>query len=174
MTEAVHYRESQRLGGGGRALLLLVAGAMLVGALAPIAVNLLRRGQTGGTEHDQSVAGLAVAGSIVLASTILPLLLLTLTLNVEVSADEVLIRLDARTPLALMRPRRILRDEIVDAAVGSELPFGFGASRRWRRESYRVSGGAGVELTLRSGKTVFIGSSRPRELLAAVRAPRRS
>jgi hypothetical protein len=73
-----------------------------------------------------------------------------------------------------LRPRRILREEIVDAAIGSEFPLGAGASYGWRRESYRVSGGEGVELTLRSGKTVFVGSQRPRELLEAIERLRAS
>ncbi len=73
-----------------------------------------------------------------------------------------------------MRPRRIPREEIVDAALASRPALGAGASRGWRRESYKVSGRDGVELTLRSGKTVFVGSRQPRALLAAIEALRAS
>jgi len=105
---------------------------------------------------------------LALLVSLLPLVLLSLTLTVEVTTDDLLVQLEARTPIPLMRPRRIPREEIVDAIVSSEFPLGFGASRQWRREGYRVNGRDGVELTLRSGKTVFVGSQRPDELLEAI------
>ena len=64
-------------------------------------------------------------------------------------------------------------DEIVRAEVRQYKPlreyggwgirYGFG--RGW---AYNASGNEGVQLTLRSGKRVLIGSQRPQELLAAI------
>jgi len=172
----VAYRETQTLGPVNRALLVCVGFVVVLSVWAPLARGMYRQlllGQPWGT-RPAPTGVLVVTGVVGLLASLLPFMLLSLTLTVEVMADELVVRLEARTPIPLLRPRRIPREEIVDATVGSEFPLGAGASLRWRRESYRVSGPDGVELVLRSGKTIFVGSQRPHELLRAVERLRAS
>lgn len=170
------YRETQRLGPGNRIMMGVVGVVVVLAVAVPFGHGLYRQlilAQPWGTRPapDLMLVGAAVLSLLV---SLLPFALLSLTLTVEVTTRQLVVRLDASTPMRLVRPRRIPREEIVDAAVGSEFPLGAGASYRWRRESYRVNGGKGVELTLRSGKTVFVGSQRPQELLEAVERLRAS
>jgi hypothetical protein len=170
------YQETQRLGPVNRALTLGLGLVMIVAVVVPFGRGLSQQlflKQPWGNEPAPD-AVLVGAGALALLVSLLPFLLLSLTLTVEVTTDDLVVRLEARTPIPLMRPRRIPHEEIVDAAIGSEFPLGAGASRGWRREGYRVNGRDGVKLTLRSGKTVFVGSQRPQELLEAVERLRAS
>jgi hypothetical protein len=170
------YRETQRLGGLNRALLVAVEIVLVASVLIPIGNGLYRQLVLGQPWGDRPApnAVLFGAGVVTLLVSLLPLVLLSLTLTVETTTDALVVRLETKAPIALMRPKRIPREEIVDAAVSSRFPLGAGATRGWRQEAYKVSGGDGVELTLRSGKTVFVGSGQPRELLAAIEALRAS
>jgi hypothetical protein len=170
------YREMQRLGPVNRALTLVLGLVVIAAVVVPFGRGLYQQlilEQPWGTRPAPD-AVLVGVGVLALLVSLLPFMLLSLTLTVEITSEDLLVRLEARTPIPLMRPRRIPREEIVDAAVDAEFPLGAGASRGWRRESYRVHGRDGVKLTLRSGKTVFLGSQRPRDLLEAVERLRAS
>jgi hypothetical protein len=97
----------------------------------------------------------------------LPLLFLGVALVTEVGDDGVCVRF---WPFP---GRRIRRPEIAGARVITYRPLGeFGGwGLRWgwgRRRAYTVSGDRGVELTLRDGRRVVIGSHRPESLHAAI------
>jgi hypothetical protein len=99
----------------------------------------------------------------------LPLLLLTMRLIVEVYPDYVSVRY-----VPLLR-RRILTAEIAHCRAQSYRPiveYGGWGIRGWsrRRVAYNVRGNRGVELELRDGRRVMIGSQRADELEAALGA----
>jgi hypothetical protein len=175
---SVDYRETQHLDGVNRAMVLGLGVVIFALALVPIASGLYQQLVLGRPWGDKPApdAALVGVGVVTLLLTLLPVALLSLTLTVDVGAQGLVVRLDVRAPISLilMRPRRIPREEIVEATLASRSALGAGASRVWRRESYKVSGRDGVELTLRSGKTVFVGSQQPRALLAAIEALRAS
>jgi len=171
---AVVYKEVQRW--GTVPALIGVAGALVISAavVVPMGWGTVQQLVLGRPMGDRPLPDgvLAIVGPMAVLLALVPWVILTLTLTVEVSAHEVLVRMDVKGPIRLVRPRRIPIAEVVGAEIGSELPLGWGMSRTLGRVSYRVNGNEGVELTLRSGLTVFIGSARPRELLSAIRARR--
>jgi hypothetical protein len=96
----------------------------------------------------------------------LPVLFLLLRLEVEVTPDGVTIRF---APLFV---RLIDRRDIAGAEPLTYRPLGeFGGwgVRGWGgRVAYNVRGDQGVELTLRDGRRVLIGTQRATELAAAI------
>ena len=101
-----------------------------------------------------------------LAGVGLPVLFLLLRLEVEVSPNAVTIRF---APLFI---RVIDQREIAGAEPVTYRPLGeFGGwgVRGWgARVAYNVRGNQGVELTLRDGRRVLIGTRRAAELAAAI------
>ena len=96
----------------------------------------------------------------------LPVFFLLLRLEVEVTPSAVLIR------YAPLFTREIGRNEIagVEALTYGPLrEFGGWGIRGWGgRVAYNVRGNQGVELTLRDGRRVLIGTQRAAELAAAI------
>lgn len=170
------FRETQHLDRANRAMILALEVVVFAIAVVPITFGLYRQLVLGQPWGDKPApdAMLVGVGVVTLLLSLLPVAFLSLTLTVEVVTEGLVVRMEVRAPIPLMRPRRILREDVVDAALASRSALGAGASRGWRHESYKVSGGGGVELTLRSGKTVFVGSRQPRALLAAIEALRAS
>ena len=172
--DGASYREVQRWGKVPAVIGVAVALVILATVIVPMGRGLVQQLVLGRPMGDRPLpdAVLVIVGPVTVLLALVPWVILTLTLTVEVFADEVLVRMDVKGPIRLLRPRRIPIGEIVGAEIGSELPLGWGMCRTPGRVSYRVNGNEGVELTLRDGPTVFIGSARPRELLTAIRARR--
>ena len=96
-----------------------------------------------------------------------PIFFMSLRLIVEVHHDHVDIRF---TPLT---HRRISFDDIVNATVRTYRPireYGGWGVKGWsrRKMSYSVSGNQGVDLQLRDGTSVLLGSRQPERLHAAL------
>jgi hypothetical protein len=111
----------------------------------------------------------AIAATWLLCGIGLPVLLLTMRLIVEVFPDHVSIRY-----VPLLR-RRIMTAEIAHFRARSYRPiieYGGWGIKGWsmRRIAYSVGGNQGVELELRDGRRVMIGSQRSDELEAALGA----
>lgn len=99
----------------------------------------------------------------------LPAFFLVLRLLTEVSADRLVVG------LAPFRMRAILLADIAEAKAVTYRPladFG-GWGVRWagsRGVAYNASGDRGVQLVLRDGRRVLVGSQRPEELVLALRS----
>lgn len=95
-------------------------------------------------------------------------MVLALKLVTEVDERGVRIRL---TPLA---SRRIAPEAIEAAYVRTYRPLleygGWGVRWGWSGRAYNASGNRGVQLVLKDGTRLLIGSQQPEELLEAVRA----
>jgi hypothetical protein len=67
----------------------------------------------------------------------------------------------------------ILFSNIADCEARTYRPIreygGWGVRFGWKRKAYNVSGNRGVQLTLKSGKRLLIGSQRSEELAQAIR-----
>jgi len=166
------YREEQRLGSVHAALVGGVAALSLVMVVVPL---LSRTVHGGGHPLASSGPGtplLIGLGGII--AGLLPWFLLTLRMIVEVTPEAVLLRLEVAGPLPLLRPRAVRFEEILDASLAREFSWGAGVRYGWKRVSYRLKGSEGVEIVLRSGSTVFIGSARPDELRNAIESGRAS
>lgn len=97
----------------------------------------------------------------------LPLFFGLLRMVVEVTGEEIIIHYRPLTR------RRIAIRDIVRAEVrryNAIKEYGGWGVKGWSRDKmvYNVSGNQGVELLLRDGRSVMIGSSRPTELLQAL------
>lgn len=97
----------------------------------------------------------------------LPALLLSIRMAVEVMSDQVVIRY---RPLV---KRSIPAAEIVEAKARTYQPvkeYGGWGIKGWSRKNmaYNMSGHRGVELTLRDGRRVMLGSQQPEQLAQAI------
>ena len=106
---------------------------------------------------------------LVLVGVGLPALFAVLRLTVEVRTDRVDIRFRPFTH------RSIAATDIEAAEAHAYRPvveYGGWGIKGWSRKkvAYNVKGDLGVELRLRDGRSVMLGSQRPAELEAAVRA----
>jgi hypothetical protein len=104
---------------------------------------------------------------LVLFGIAFPLFFMRLRLIVEVGKDHLAIRY---TP---MTHRKIPFDEIESAEPRTYRPiaeYGGWGIKGWskRKMAYSVSGNQGVQLHLRNGHTVLIGSREPRKLARAL------
>jgi hypothetical protein len=92
-------------------------------------------------------------------------------LDVAVRDRELVIRF---VPFHL-KPRRITLDEIAEAQARQYRPIveygGWGIRYGFNGMAYNVSGNEGVQLTLRNGKRILIGSQRSAELARALHPP---
>jgi hypothetical protein len=72
--------------------------------------------------------------------------------------------------------KNIPLEEIEQAEARTYRPIleygGWGLRYGWKGTAYNVSGNRGVQLVLRNGKRILIGSQRAEELAAAIRAAR--
>jgi hypothetical protein len=101
----------------------------------------------------------------------LPVLFVFIRLVLEVTVDAVIIRY---RPL---KKRRIPLADIDQAKVrtyNAIKEYGGWGIKGWsfRNVAYNVSGDRGVELTLRDGRRVMLGSQRPEELAQAIETQR--
>jgi hypothetical protein len=102
----------------------------------------------------------------------LPLLFLRLRLIVDVTAEQVVIRF---SPLS----RRVIPIADIEAANARTYDpikeYGGWGIKGWSRRSmaYNMSGNRGVELTLRDGRRVMLGSQRADELAQVIERQRK-
>ena len=97
----------------------------------------------------------------------LPLLFLYMRLIVEVRTDHIFVQ------FAPLTTRQIPYTEIVQVEARTYQPireYGGWGIRGWRRSrrAYSISGNRGVELTLRSGQQVMLGSQQAEALAQAI------
>jgi hypothetical protein len=101
----------------------------------------------------------------------LPLLFWSIKLTTEVTADQLVIRYRPLT-------RRIISlADIQEATVRTYRPvaeYGGWGLKGWSRRNiaYNVSGRQGVQLVLRDGRRIMLGSQSPEELARAIEAHR--
>jgi hypothetical protein len=103
----------------------------------------------------------------------LPVLFFLIRLVLEVTTDAVVIRYRPLTK------RRIPLADIEQAKVrtyNAIKEYGGWGIKGWslKNVAYNVSGDQGVELTLRDGRRVMLGSQRPEELAQAIETQRRA
>jgi hypothetical protein len=159
MIKATDYREVQRFRNPTLWLLVLgVAAVMWVGFVRQIIL-----GQPFGTRPSSDV-GLVIGWAAFGMG--LPLLFWRVALVTEVDGAGV------RVGFAPFPRRRIPWQQIRAAQLLTYQPLrdfgGWGLRSGWgRRRAYSISGNRGVELTLRDGHRVVIGSARPDPLHAA-------
>jgi hypothetical protein len=101
----------------------------------------------------------------------LPVLFVVIRLVLEVTPDAVIIRYQP------LKKRRIPLADIDQAKVrtyNAIKEYGGWGIKGWssRNVAYNVSGDRGVELTLRDGRRVMLGSQRPEELAQAIETQR--
>jgi hypothetical protein len=103
----------------------------------------------------------------------LPVLFAFIRLAIEVTADEVVIRYRP-----LMKRRILLADiERVNARTYKAVrEYGGWGIKGWSFKSvaYNISGDRGVQLTLRDGRRIMLGSRRPDELAQAIETQRQA
>jgi hypothetical protein len=119
------------------------------------------------------VAGLPTEALVTFLSAfcfVILLCVLVLALRLVTEVDEGGVRI-LLTPLA---HRRIRPDEIDAAYVRTYRPLweygGWGIRWGWAGRAYNARGNRGVQLVLKDGARVLIGSQQPDELLSAIRA----
>jgi hypothetical protein len=103
----------------------------------------------------------------------LPLLFGLVNMRLEVTAEEIVV---------YYRPyssRRIALDDLEKVEVrryNAVTEYGGWGVKGWTRDkmAYNVSGDTGVELTLRDGRSVMLGSRRSEELAGVIEQQRRS
>jgi hypothetical protein len=112
--------------------------------------------------------GLAVAIGVFVSSVVLAALFFCMRLDVAVGDDGVRIRFP---PIV---NRTIAFDDIRSCVARTYRPIweygGWGIRFGPSGTAYNVSGNRGVQLTLRNGKRILIGSQRADELAAAISA----
>jgi len=149
MDTEVRFREVQRL---RRSRVWALLGAQAVLALAGCARGRWSRRET--------ARRLAAVGAVAL-------LLRSVRLYTEVRDDGVYVKF---APLHRSF-RRIRFGDIEDVQATGYSPLRYGGwGIRWRPSgiAYTVSGASGVRLARTTGDSVFVGSDRPDELLAAI------
>jgi len=149
METEVRFREVQRF---RQPWLWAMLGAQAVLALARGA-----RGRWSRRETARRLAALAATA----------LLLRSVRLYTEVRDDGVYVKF---APLH-RTSRRISLSELADIQATGYSPLRYGGwGIRWRPSgiAYTVSGTSGVRLERTNGRSVFVGSDRPDELLAAI------
>jgi hypothetical protein len=103
----------------------------------------------------------------------LPALFAFIRLAIEVTADEVVIRYRP-----LLKRRILLADiERVNARTYKAVrEYGGWGIKGWSFKSvaYNISGDRGVQLTLRDGRRIMLGSRRPDELAQAIETQRQA
>jgi hypothetical protein len=160
MTTTASYREVQRFRNPTLWLLVLGAAAMLwLGFIRQLIL-----GQPFGSRPSSDLA--LTVGWVVIGMG-LPLLFWRVALVTEVDGAGV------RVGFAPFPGRRIPWPQIRDARALTYRPLrdfgGWGLRSGWgRRRAYSVSGNQGVELTLRDGQRVVIGSADPVPLQDAI------
>ena len=93
-------------------------------------------------------------------------LLAFMRLTVEVDRHQVLIR------FAPLTRRQLPVNDIAEYEVRTYSPIleygGWGIRCSWKGMAYNVSGNRGVQLVLRDGRRILIGSQKPQELAEAI------
>jgi hypothetical protein len=147
---------------------------MLLGSLGlvcvPLMVGLIQQlvlGEPWGAEPLSDRALASVGGATLLFSIALVVLFARMRLVTEVRDDGVHVR------FAPFTRRTIAFTDIEDLTVRTYRPLrefgGWGIRYGWRANAYNVSGNRGVQLALREGKPLLLGSQRPEALADAIR-----
>ena len=159
---AVHYREEQRARQWWVWLLVLAAAALAWWLL----VQQLVLSRPLGEDPLPDWGGWLVWAVIGLG---MPLLFWSLRLVTEVTDDQVLVRYRPFTR------RSIAIADIQEAAARTYRPileYGGWGLKGWSRRNiaYNVSGNQGVQLVLKDGRRILLGSRRSEELAQAIRS----
>ncbi len=164
----VYFREDQRF---REPILWVIIGLGIV-AMYGLALWMLYRHfiqhQPVGNPPMSDVGVLAVVAAIVVVESFVTVLMVTATLQVEVSSLGLFVRF---VPFH-RKVRQISLDDVVAVTSVRYRPLldygGWGI--RWRRKgkAYNVSGNLGVRIDYANGYHLLIGSQRPKELSAAI------
>jgi hypothetical protein len=164
----VPFHEEQRFRQVWLWVMLVAVQTAVLGPLLFGIVGQLVFGEPFGT-RPASDAALALGGTAaVLFCGALTWLFLAMALRITVDGGGILVR---------FRPfltRRLSFGDIADCVARRYRPIlefgGWGIRVGWRKRAYNVSGNLGVQLVLRDGRRVLLGSQRPAELAAAILA----
>jgi hypothetical protein len=162
------FHEEQRFRQVWLWVMLVAVQAAVLGPLLFGIAGQLMFGKPFGTRPASDTA-LALGGAAaVLFCAALTWLFLAMALRVTVDGSGILVR---------FRPfltRRLPFGDIADCAARRYRPIlefgGWGIRVGWRKRAYNVSGNLGVQLVLKDGRRVLLGSQRPAELAAAILA----
>ena len=162
-----YFQETQRFPAWVLVLVLVTAGLSIGVFSIGIYVQLIR-GEPWGSNPMSDGALAAVGGAFIVLSAALIGLFASLRLITEVHADALHVR------FAPMRTKRIQLDQIAAAEVRTFRPIrdfgGWGVRYTKQLKAYLASGNRGVQLSMLDGRHLFIGSQRPEEFEAALRA----
>lgn len=162
MSSATSFREVQRFGPWWVwPLVLVAAGGAIFAFLTQVVI--------GPPPDPEPAPGWLLWLLVVLLGVGLPALFLAMRLVVEVHADGIDVRFRPFTH------RSIPVTDIVAAQARTYRPvieYGGWGIKGWTRKkvAYNVSGNQGVELRLRDGRSIMLGSQRFEELETAIRA----
>lgn len=151
-SERVRFQETQHMRQPWLWAIIILVTGLTLGIAIWNAVN-----------EDESLSGTLVLFAVGLA---IPAFILFIRLQVTVTERAVLVSYRPFTR------RQISFDEIAGATPRTYRPVreygGWGLRGTRKNRAYTVDGDQGVYLELRDGRTVLIGSRRPRELAAAI------
>lgn len=143
---------------------------LLLGAVAPLWYGVYRQVVQGRPWGTNPAGDAALVGIWLIAGVGLPVFFAAMHLRTEVHADRICIRF---FPLHL-RYRCWSYEEIQSIDVREYSPLreygGWGIRRGVKGWAYNVRGRIGVQLVLKSGKRILIGTQEPDAFLAAVQA----
>ncbi len=162
-SDAVVYREVQRWSLGARSLLLTLCLLAAAGGLVSGVITLM--------QDDRHWVSLLVVG---LCGILVPLgvglVIWIVRLDTEVRRDGLYIRY---VPFH-RNFRRFKAEDLRESYACTYRPMleygGWGIRYGWKGKAYNVRGNQGVQLVLRDGRRVLIGSMKPAELEAALRS----
>lgn len=155
------FSESQRSPGWAKALVVFIALLPIVGVAA---------GVSQGVAESRPPAYFAMVALGLLVPVVLIAFIVSLDLHTEVRPDGVYVRFAPfhRAPL------RFGFDEIAALYVRRYRPVaeygGWGLKRGSSGQSYSQQGDHGLQIVLRSGERVLVGTQRPAEIDRAVRS----
>ena len=162
------FREVQTFGWPWPGMLIVVIGLVTTGVvIVPFGSGMWQQLVVGRPWGDKPIpdAVLYVVGPLAILLSLLPFAMLFSRLLVEVRTDGLRIEL-----VRFRRPQVIAREEVRETRPARIRWAGWGASDTPFRRVYRMGGSDGVEIELKKGRKVVIGSERPRALLDAVRS----
>jgi hypothetical protein len=162
-TDEIVYREVQRWSLGARSLLLTLCLLAAAGGLVSAVIT--------PTQGDHQWVFLLVVG---LCGILVPLgvglVIWIARLDTEVRRDGLYIRY---VPFH-RNFRRFKAEDLRESYTRPHRPIleygGWGIRYGWKGKAHNVRGNQGVQLVLRDGRRVLIGSARPAELEAALRS----
>ena len=147
--------------------LALLGAATSAGVVIPFGLGMwaqLVEGRSFG-QHPMSNAALALIGPLAMMGSLLPLVVLSARLIIEVRTDGITIRLTR-----LGGGQTLQRADVTEARLVRLGLLEIGRKQAWRKRVYRFAGSEGVELRRASGGVVVVSSEHPQRLLRAIRS----